>query len=128
MAEMEVGKFWLARFSRLYPVYVFSLIVSLGMLLPEFHAHSLPSLHHRYRMLTLLLLQGWSPTLSTFWNTPAWTMSTEVFFYMIFPMVVRWKRPAETCLAAGPARWALVPGNGVPRALYLAAPRRRFES
>lgn len=91
---MEVGKFWLARFSRLYPVYVFSLVVSLGMLAAEFHAHSEPVFIAGIG-LTLLLVQGWSPTLSTFWNTPAWTMSTEVFFYLIFPIVVRWKRPRK---------------------------------
>ena len=91
---MAVGKFWLARFSRLYPVYIFSLIVSLGMLAAEFHAHSRPIFVTGIG-LTLLLVQGWSPTLSTFWNTPAWTMSTEVFFYLIFPLVVRWKRPSK---------------------------------
>ncbi len=33
--------------------------------------------------------------LATFWNTPAWTMSTEAFFYILFPFVVRFKRPAR---------------------------------
>jgi peptidoglycan/LPS O-acetylase OafA/YrhL len=89
---MRAGKFWLARFSRLYPVYVFSLVVSLGMLGAEFHAHTAAGFAAGIG-LTLLLVQGWSPTLSTFWNTPAWTMSTEVFFYLIFPLAVRWKRP-----------------------------------
>jgi peptidoglycan/LPS O-acetylase OafA/YrhL len=92
--QMRLGQFWLARFSRLYPVYVFSLIVSLGMLALEFRAHSGPAFFAGI-VLTLLLLQGWSPTLSTFWNTPAWTMSTEAFFYVLFPMVVRWKRPKK---------------------------------
>jgi peptidoglycan/LPS O-acetylase OafA/YrhL len=44
-------------------------------------------------LLTPFLLQGWSPWLSTFWNTPAWTMCTEAFFYLIFPVVILWKRP-----------------------------------
>jgi peptidoglycan/LPS O-acetylase OafA/YrhL len=92
--QMQVGKFWVARFSRLYPVYLFSLIVSIGMLATEFHAQTQP-MFVAGMVLTLLLLQGWSPTLSTFWNTPAWTMSTEAFFYLIFPLVVRWKRPRK---------------------------------
>jgi peptidoglycan/LPS O-acetylase OafA/YrhL len=107
--EMRVGEFWLARFSRLYPVYLFSLVVSLGMLVAEFHARA----HFMFAagtISTLVLLQGWSPTLSTFWNTPAWTMSTEAFFYLLFPLVVRWKRPQKltwllvlllTCWTAG---------------------------
>ena len=40
--EMAVGKFWMARFSRLYPVYIFSLVVSLGMLATEFQVHTRP--------------------------------------------------------------------------------------
>jgi len=92
--QMEPGKFWLARFSRLYPVYLFSLVVSLGMLALEFRSQTRPMFALGVAS-TLLLVQGWSPTLSTFWNTPAWTMSTEAFFYLIFPAVVRWKRPRK---------------------------------
>ncbi len=92
--EMRVGEFWIARLSRLYPVYLFSLIVSLSMLVAEFHARSAPVFLTGVA-LTLVLLQGWSPTLSTFWNTPAWTMSTEAFFYLLFPLVIRWKRPKK---------------------------------
>ena len=125
--EMAIGKFWLARFSRLYPVYVFSLIVSLSMLATEFHAQSMP-LFIGGIGLTLLLVQGWSPTLSTFWNTPAWTMSTEAFFYLIFPLAVRWKRPQQAGLAGGAARGAMVGGHGLPCALYLVAPRWRSAS
>jgi len=44
-------------------------------------------------LLTLLLMQGWSPTLSTFWNTPAWTLTTDVFFYALFPWLVMLRRP-----------------------------------
>ncbi len=92
--KMRVGEFWLARFSRLYPVYLFSLVVSFGMLWQELSAHTRPAFFAGV-LLTLLLLQGWSPTLSTFWNTPAWTMSTEAFFYLLFPAVVRWRRPRK---------------------------------
>jgi peptidoglycan/LPS O-acetylase OafA/YrhL len=92
--ELRVGQFWLARFSRLYPVYLFSLAVSLGMLASEVHAHGRPAFFTGI-VLTPFLLQGWSPTLATFWNTPAWTMSTEAFFYLVFPLAVRWKRPRK---------------------------------
>jgi peptidoglycan/LPS O-acetylase OafA/YrhL len=90
--QLKVRNFWIARLSRLYPVYVFALIVSLGMLMEEWHARS----HLQFGLgivLTPLLLQAWYPWLATFWNTPAWTMCTEAFFYLIFPVVVLWKRP-----------------------------------
>lgn len=90
--ELRAPTFWVARLSRLYPVYFFALIVSLGMLVQEWHVRT----HLQFAagfVMTPLLLQGWSPSLATFWNTPAWTMCTEAFFYLIFPMVVRWRRP-----------------------------------
>jgi peptidoglycan/LPS O-acetylase OafA/YrhL len=90
--QLKSRNFWIARFSRLYPVYFLALLLSLGMLIDEWHVRS----HAQFAWgvaLTPLLLQGWSPVLSTFWNTPAWTMCTEAFFYIIFPVVVLWKRP-----------------------------------
>ena len=90
--ELVRWKFWVARLSRLYPVYAFALILSLGMLVAEWPAHSRPDFYEGL-LLTPLLLQGWVPSLATFWNTPAWTMSTEAFFYLVFPFAVRWRRP-----------------------------------
>jgi peptidoglycan/LPS O-acetylase OafA/YrhL len=90
--QLSARNFWVARVSRLYPIYIVALIVSTGMLLDEWHVRS----HGQFALgvaLTPLLLQGWIPTLSTFWNTPAWTMCTEAFFYLIFPVVILWKRP-----------------------------------
>ena len=93
--ELVHWRFWVARLSRLYPVYAFALVISLGMLHDEWGAHSHADFWKGV-VLTPLLLQGWSPTLSTFWNTPAWTMSTEAFFYLVFPFAVRWRRPQST--------------------------------
>jgi peptidoglycan/LPS O-acetylase OafA/YrhL len=90
--KLKVGHFWTARFSRLYPVYIVGLLVSTGMLMAEWQVRT----HGEFALgvaLTPLLLQGWIPKLATFWNTPAWTMCTEAFFYLIFPVVVCWKRP-----------------------------------
>lgn len=90
--QLKRRNFWIARFSRLYPVYILALVISTGMLIDEWHARS----HAQFAwgvVLTPLLLQGWHPWLTTFWNTPAWTMCTEAFFYAIFPFVILWKRP-----------------------------------
>jgi peptidoglycan/LPS O-acetylase OafA/YrhL len=90
--KLKVSHFWTARFSRLYPVYIVGLLVSLGMLMAEWQVRT----HGEFALgvaLTPLLLQGWIPKLATFWNTPAWTMCTEAFFYLIFPVVVCWRRP-----------------------------------
>jgi peptidoglycan/LPS O-acetylase OafA/YrhL len=90
--EMRAGTFWVARFSRIYPVFLLSLVVSLGMLAEEWHVRT----HGQFFWgvgLTLLLQQGWSPNLCTFWNTPAWTLTTDVLFYAVFPFAVTIRQP-----------------------------------
>lgn len=92
VGQLRTRDFWIARLSRLYPVYFFALALSFGMLMAEWTART----HAEFFLgvtLTPLLLQGWVPPLATFWNTPAWTMCTEAFFYLIFPVVILWKRP-----------------------------------
>ncbi len=91
--KLESGRFWKARWTRLYPVYLLSLILGAGMLAAEYRAHTHP-LFWTGVVLTPVLLQGWIPKLATFWNTPAWTMSAEAFFYLIFPWLAARKRPA----------------------------------
>jgi len=81
-------EFWLARFSRLYPVYLLVLVLSFRMLQSEWQARS----HFEFwkgLILTPLVLQGWSPSLATFWNTVSWTLSCEVVLYAAFPWLIR---------------------------------------
>jgi peptidoglycan/LPS O-acetylase OafA/YrhL len=80
--------FWVARFSRLYPVYLVALALSFQMLQSEWSARS-HSEFFQGLLLTPLLLQGWSPNLATFWNTVAWTLSCEFMLYLAFPWLIR---------------------------------------
>ena len=53
-----------------------------------------------------LLLQGWLGQLPVNWNTPAWSLSCEIFFYVSFPLaavlVLRagWQRTLAVAFAA----------------------------
>ncbi|HEY1984789.1 MAG TPA: acyltransferase [Terracidiphilus sp.] len=90
--ELDTVRFWKARFTRLYPIYILSLILAWRMIPQEYATHT----HKMFwlgMVLTPLLLQGWVPELATFGNTPAWTMSAESFYYFLFPWMLRWKRP-----------------------------------
>jgi peptidoglycan/LPS O-acetylase OafA/YrhL len=91
---LDRNRFWKARFTRLYPVYLLSLLLSWRMVVPEYGAHTHP-MFWTGMVLAPLLLQGWVPSLATFLNTPAWTMSAEAFYYFLFPWLARWKRPAQ---------------------------------
>ncbi|MEO6817659.1 MAG: acyltransferase, partial [Edaphobacter sp.] len=109
--------FWVARFARLYPIYLLALIVSTKMLEDEWAARS----HAEFWkgiVLTPFLLQGWSPNLATFWNTVAWTLSCEVMLYAAFPWLIRipWPKTAGRLIALLMAIWAI---GMIPHSLYL---------
>jgi peptidoglycan/LPS O-acetylase OafA/YrhL len=116
--QLDKVRFWKARFTRLYPIYLLSLLLSAGNLQGEYGAHT----HLMFWFgvaLTPLLLQGLIPEIATFLNTPAWTMSAECSYYVAFPWLASWKRPVtfRPHLAKMACVWIL---GMVPGALYFA--------
>jgi peptidoglycan/LPS O-acetylase OafA/YrhL len=78
-------RFWEARFARIWPVYVVSL------LLTSVAQFSFPKLS--YILPTLLMVQAWNPfnrDMWGAWNYVCWTLSVEAFFYLCFPFYQRW--------------------------------------
>lgn len=92
--ELNKREFWVARFSRLYPVYLLALAISFEMLRAEWGARSRTEFWQGV-VLTPLLMQGWLPNLATFWNTVAWTLSCEVMLYAAFPYLIRIPLPRK---------------------------------
>jgi peptidoglycan/LPS O-acetylase OafA/YrhL len=75
-----------ARLARIYPVYLLSLLIVFPI---AFEAAQQYPVAERTSLLLnhLLLLQGWHlPPVN--WNTPAWSLSCEVFFYACAPLVL----------------------------------------
>jgi peptidoglycan/LPS O-acetylase OafA/YrhL len=85
--KLDLRSFYVARFSRVYPVYLLTLLLSLPFLAQEWHAHS-PHDFYEGLALTPFALQGWSPLLATFWNTVGWTLPAEIMLYGLFPFVL----------------------------------------
>jgi peptidoglycan/LPS O-acetylase OafA/YrhL len=84
-------RFWIARFARIYPLYVLSLILSLPSFASKFEYFSGSFITNLKgfcsAFLSLLLLQSWTPWTSTVFNTPTWAVSSESFLYFIFPFI-----------------------------------------
>lgn len=109
-AKWEAGdlvRYGAARIARIYPVYLFSLLlvspfIVETMLKPGRSGAEKMSLLADYGML----LQGWNDSVKIGWNTPAWTLSCEFFFYLCFPLIfpllrnASWKKVALATLAA----------------------------
>src|ERR1700722_810770 len=116
-ATLVKREFWLARFSRLYPVYLLVLVLSFRMLQNEWQARS----HLEFWqgiILTPFVLQGWSPSVATFWNTVAWTLSCEVVLYAAFPFLIRapWPKKPLHLVFILLGLWII---GLVPHSLYL---------
>jgi peptidoglycan/LPS O-acetylase OafA/YrhL len=114
---LDKKRFWEARFTRLYPIYLLSLLLSWQVVGAEYGAHT----HDMFwtgMVLSPLLLQGWIPSIATFLNTPAWTMSAEAFYYFLFPWLARWKRPASIRLQLRAMAWVWFVGL-IPGTLYV---------
>jgi peptidoglycan/LPS O-acetylase OafA/YrhL len=85
------SKFWLARFARIYPVYLlgfllfapFAVVKALGGHVSLFLSIAVFS---EVAAASLLLLQAWTPY-AVFWNAPSWSLSVEAFFYALFPLL-----------------------------------------
>ena len=110
-------EFWLARFSRLYPVYLLVLIISLPMVHDEWHARPHAEFWQGI-ILTPFVLQGWSPSVATFWNTVAWTLTSECVLYAAFPWLIRlpWPRKPAQLVLLLITLWII---GLVPHSLYL---------
>ncbi len=82
-SDFSPRQFWSARAARIVPVYWLSLLLGLPGLVHNIVIGRFP-LSPAY-LTVPLFLQSWVPSVALIWNTPAWSVSTEAFFYLIFP-------------------------------------------
>jgi peptidoglycan/LPS O-acetylase OafA/YrhL len=94
--RQNVIKFGMARVARIYPVYLFSLI-AVSVFIAETLAKPTRTVAEKAGLLGyyVFVLQGWRGSLGVGWNTPAWTLSCEFFFYACFPVLFYWMRNAR---------------------------------
>jgi peptidoglycan/LPS O-acetylase OafA/YrhL len=109
--RFDRAAFWQARFGRIYPAYALSMVLSAPFALIKFDDHS--TLYHQFKAVFLTitnfsLIQAWHPALSGNWNRPSWSVSTEAFFYLLFPILGAWVvRRQQHALRIGVISWAL---------------------
>ena len=78
----SVARYTAGRIARVYPVYLLSLL----MVAPFIAADPAPG---KAPLVAAhgLLVQGWLGHIPVNWNTPAWSLSCEMFFYLSFPLL-----------------------------------------
>jgi peptidoglycan/LPS O-acetylase OafA/YrhL len=98
-------KFFMARFARIYPVYLIALL--LGMLSVWLYQHEKFSVTSA--ISNALLVQAWIPLHLKTYNLPGWSLSVEAFFYLVFPWLMYkvFKGSFRNSLIIAFAVWAL---------------------
>ena len=78
-----------ARFARIYPAYILSLAI-VAYFIARFLARPWVSPVSKASALFdyAFLLQGWRSGGGAGWNTPAWSLSCELFFYLCLPAIL----------------------------------------
>ncbi len=88
-------KFWVARFARIYPVYLVSLIFAAYVGFNLFQKR----IHIIAYIADFLLIQSWSLRMVNFFHVTAWSLSVEAFFYLVFPFLLLRLRPSTAAKA-----------------------------
>ena len=110
------GRFLLLRLARIYPLHIVMLALFVLYVAGASFAHGRDDFRDLgYLVRSVFLIQSWQPGIEPAWNVPAWSISTEMFAYLLFP-VMAWA--AERA----PRRAALAWLGAVLLVLMLVAP------
>jgi peptidoglycan/LPS O-acetylase OafA/YrhL len=93
----EYWHFMFIRFARVYPLHLLTLLLWLGFCVIGFIGYNQNDTAYTF-ILNLLLLHAWGFTDAISWNQPSWSISTELFCYLVFPVWMLYVRGLE-------ARW-----------------------
>jgi peptidoglycan/LPS O-acetylase OafA/YrhL len=87
--QTGLRSFYLARFARIYPLYLLALILAFPVFAQRAHLGEYSALRFIASLVTVpAMLQAWMPATALAWNTPAWSLSAEAFFYLVFPFIL----------------------------------------
>ncbi|HEY2981597.1 MAG TPA: acyltransferase [Anaerolineales bacterium] len=82
-APFDVEAYTKARFSRIYPVYALSFLLTC-----LYYINIMATVKTGKVLANLFLLQAWNPVYALSFNIAAWSLSVEAFFYILFPLLV----------------------------------------
>jgi peptidoglycan/LPS O-acetylase OafA/YrhL len=84
----ERSEYLISRVAKLYPLYFFGMLLDFPRVIHYFITTNEVSIALLKASVSavayLLMIQSWIPPLATTWNPPAWSLSCEIFFYIVF--------------------------------------------
>jgi peptidoglycan/LPS O-acetylase OafA/YrhL len=119
VSDARFWRFQRFRMARIYPVYLLGLLLDTPWhLIERWQVGQLAAVGQTYWaswLINLVGLQAWVPAVpfAMFWNTPAWSVAAEFFFYATFPFVCAWLARRLRTIAALAALFAAVLLGGI---------------
>ena len=77
-------KYWIKRFARIYPIYLFALLFYVGIIVYFEYA----MFNNKDFIYNILLIQAWFKDSALSLNFPGWSLSVELLFYISFPFLI----------------------------------------
>lgn len=81
-ARFDFRNYFVARFSRIYPVYILAFVLTC-----LYYLEILSKVKSGKILANIFLYQAWMPRYGQSFNIVAWSLSVEVFFYIVFPFL-----------------------------------------
>lgn len=94
--QISSKHFWHKRFARIYPVYIFALLLYSALAL--FARHPNETFEYKSFFSSVFLIQSWIPEYSNDYNFVGWSLSVEALFYFIFPFLFTHLKNKKTIL------------------------------
>lgn len=83
--KFDIAAYWKNRFIRIYPLYIFAFLLTC-----VYYIDSILKVKPQKILANIFVLQSWFPAYSQSFNYPAWSITVEIFFYLIFPFFTLW--------------------------------------
>lgn len=126
MAGMPLRPFYRARVARIWPMTVVATVLVVLLLPTSMYLPFMGAGWHGWKVAATaaasgVLAHGWIPIPAVYFsfNAPSWSVSTEMFFYLSFPFLLRgfrrhWHWKLALAFAVGMALVLWAEGSGLP--------------
>lgn len=88
--QFDIKNYFVNRVGRIVPIYLVAMLLCLFLIV---NFQVIDDIYGY--VLSLFFLQSWFPPYAVQINPPAWSLSVEIFFYLLFPVVLIYLRKVQ---------------------------------